>query len=150
MGNQNQNQQKDAIKTFVLGSKGLDGKTAEFQYDHGWYTIFDIVGEERTIVFKSKNAQESYNKWGVYIGRKKERPVRESVPDVERESEKKHDNQDNRKKNQKHQEFDSEELQVARDEEREREKRHNHNKNRNRSRNHSHRNKNNVEHNDHN
>ena len=67
MGNQNQNQQKEIIKTFVLGNKELDGKTAEFQYDHGWYTIFDIVGEEKTVVFKSKNAQESYTKWNVYI-----------------------------------------------------------------------------------
>lgn len=33
-----------------------------------------IVGEERNVIYKSRNAQEAYMKWNVYIGRKKERP----------------------------------------------------------------------------
>lgn len=70
--------QSQAIRTFVLGNKELEGKTAEFQYDHGWYSIFDIMDEQRSIVYKSKNAQEAYSKWNVYIGRKKERPQRNS------------------------------------------------------------------------
>lgn len=68
--------QSQSIRTFVLGNKELEGKTAEFQYDHGWYSIFDIMDEQRSIVYKSKNAQEAYSKWNVYIGRKKERPQR--------------------------------------------------------------------------
>lgn len=70
-------QQQQAIHKFVLGSKELEGKTAEFQYDKGWYTITDIVGEERNVIYKSRNAQEAYMKWNVYIGRKKERPLPE-------------------------------------------------------------------------
>ncbi len=66
-----------AIHKFVLGNKELEGKTAEFQYDRGWYSIADIQGEERKIVYKSRNAQEAYTKWNVYIGRKKERPQQE-------------------------------------------------------------------------
>ena len=49
---------------------------AEFQYDKGWYSIVDIVGEEKNVVYKSRNAQEAYLKWNVYIGRKKERAPR--------------------------------------------------------------------------
>ncbi|MBQ2706343.1 MAG: hypothetical protein IJF60_05960 [Agathobacter sp.] len=64
------------INTFVLGTKELDDKNAEFQYDKGWYIITDVVGEEKSVVYKSKNAQEAYTKWNVYIGRKKERPQR--------------------------------------------------------------------------
>ncbi len=63
-----------AIHKFVLGNKELEGKTAEFQYDRGWYSIADIMGEERKVVYRSRNAQEAYTKWNVYIGRKKERP----------------------------------------------------------------------------
>ena len=66
-----------AIHKFVLGTKELEDKTAEFLYDRGWYTITDIVGEERSQVFRSKNAPEAYNKWNIYIGRKKERPTPE-------------------------------------------------------------------------
>ena len=65
--------QQQAIHKFVLGSKELDGKSAEFQYDRGWYSITDIVGEERNLIYKSKNSPEAYMKWNVYIGRKKER-----------------------------------------------------------------------------
>lgn len=61
------------INKFVLGNKELDGKTAEFQYDRGWYSIVDIIGEEKNIIYKSRNAQEAYIKWNIYIGRKKER-----------------------------------------------------------------------------
>lgn len=67
------NKENQVINTFVLGTKELDDKTAEFQYDKGWYSITDIVGEEKNVVYKSKNAQEAYTKWNVYIGRKKER-----------------------------------------------------------------------------
>ena len=65
-----------AISTFILGQKELEGKNAEFQYDKGWYSITDVIGEEKNVVYKSKNAQEAYTKWNVYIGRKKERPQR--------------------------------------------------------------------------
>ena len=77
--------QQQAIHKFVLGSKEMEGKTAEFQYDKGWYSITDIVGEERNVVYKSRNAQEAYMKWNVYIGRKKERPMPESSRRNERE-----------------------------------------------------------------
>lgn len=66
-----QQQPQQAIHKFVLGNKELEGKTAEFQYDKGWYSITDIVGEERNVIYKSRNAQEAYMKWNVYIGRKK-------------------------------------------------------------------------------
>lgn len=65
--------QQQAIHKFVLGNKELEGKVAEFQYDRGLYSITDIVGEDRSIIYKSRNAQEAYLKWNVYIGRKKER-----------------------------------------------------------------------------
>ena len=68
-----QQQPQQAIHKFVLGNKELEGKTVEFQYDKGWYSITDIVGEERSVIYKSRNAQEAYMKWNVYIGRKKER-----------------------------------------------------------------------------
>ena len=70
------NRDNQVINSFVLGTKELDDKNAEFQYDKGWYIITDIIGEEKTQVYKSKNAQEAYTKWNVYIGRKKERPQR--------------------------------------------------------------------------
>lgn len=76
--NNNQQQKEPPIKKFVLGTKELDDKTAEFEYDKGLYTITDIVGETRTEVYKSRNMQESYTKWNVYIGRKKERPSRKT------------------------------------------------------------------------
>ena len=72
-------QHHQAIHKFVLGTKEFDNKVSEFQYDRGWYSITDVVGEEREIIYKSKNAQEAYNKWNVYIGRKKERPTPEET-----------------------------------------------------------------------
>ena len=69
-----QQQPQQAIHKFVLGNKELAGKTAEVQYDKRWYRLTDIVGEERNVIYKSRNAQEAYMKWNVYIGRKKERP----------------------------------------------------------------------------
>lgn len=69
-------QQSQVINRFTLGTKELDDKVAEFQYDKGWYSIVDIVGEEKNVVYKSRNAQEAYLKWNVYIGRKKERAPR--------------------------------------------------------------------------
>lgn len=74
--NNNPKHDNQAISTFVLGTKELEGKNAEFQYDKGWYSITDIIGEEKNVIYKSKNAQEAYTKWNVYIGRKKERPQR--------------------------------------------------------------------------
>lgn len=76
--NRNNNDARDnqVITTFVLGEKELEGKNAQFQYDKGWYSITDIVGEEKNVIYKSKNAQEAYMKWNVYIGRKKERSQR--------------------------------------------------------------------------
>ena len=64
------------INTFTLGMKELESKNAEFRYDKGWYSIIDIIGEEKDVIYKSKNAQEAYIKWNVYIGRKKERASR--------------------------------------------------------------------------
>ena len=52
--------QQHAIHKFVLGNKDFDDKTSEFQYDRGWYSITDIIGEERNTIYKSKNAQEAY------------------------------------------------------------------------------------------
>ena len=52
-------QKEPPIHRFVLGTKELDEKVAEFQYDRGWYSITDIVGEERNTFYKSKNAQEA-------------------------------------------------------------------------------------------
>lgn len=68
---------QQAIHKFVLGAKEVEGISAEFQYDRGTYSIVRINGEERETLYKSRNAQEAYMKWNVYIGRKKERPVRE-------------------------------------------------------------------------
>ena len=75
--------QHQTINKFVLGNKELEGKTAEFLYDKGTYYIMDIVGEERTQVYKSRNMDEAYMKWNVYIGRKKERPERRRDTDQE-------------------------------------------------------------------
>ncbi|MBQ2900816.1 MAG: hypothetical protein IJE49_03145 [Agathobacter sp.] len=74
--NNRDSRDNQAIVTFTLGEKELEGKNAQFQYDKGWYSIVDIMGEEKNVVYKSKNAQEAYTKWNVYIGRKKERPQR--------------------------------------------------------------------------
>ena len=71
-----ENRDGQAISTFMLGEKELDNKNAQFHYDKGWYSIVDITGEEKNVVYKSKNAQEAYLKWNVYIGRKKERSQR--------------------------------------------------------------------------
>ena len=67
------NRDSQVINSFTLGTKELEDKNAEFQYDKGWYSIVDIIGEEKNVIYKSKNAQEAYTKWNVYIGRKKER-----------------------------------------------------------------------------
>lgn len=71
--NHRDNRDGQVINSFTLGTKELEGKNAEFQYDKGWYSIVDIIGEEKSVIYKSKNAQEAYTKWNVYIGRKKER-----------------------------------------------------------------------------
>lgn len=69
-------QQSQAINRFTLGTKELEGKVAQFQYDKGWYSIVDVIEEEKNVIYKSKNAQEAYTKWNIYIGRKKERPAK--------------------------------------------------------------------------
>lgn len=68
---------QQTIHKFVLGNKEVEGKAAEFEYDRGWYSISEVTGDQREIIYKSKNAQEAYMKWNVYIGRKKERAVPE-------------------------------------------------------------------------
>ena len=78
--------QQQAIHKFVLGTKELE--SAEFQYDKGWYSITDIIGEERNVIYKSKNAQEAYMKWNVYIGRKKERLTSEERRKIREEQRK--------------------------------------------------------------
>ncbi len=80
---------QQAIHKFTLGTKEFDDKNSEFQYDKGWYSITDIVGEARNTIYRSQNAQEAYNKWNVYIGRKKERPSAEERRKMREESRKK-------------------------------------------------------------
>lgn len=72
-------QQSQAMNRFTLGTKELEGKVAEFQYDRGWYSIVDVLGEEKKVIYKSRNAQEAYLKWNVYIGRKKERACKKEA-----------------------------------------------------------------------
>ena len=86
-------QHQSPVHRFVLGTKELEGKNAEFQYDKGWYSITDAVGEERNTFYRSRNAQEAYQKWNVYIGRKKERPSAE-----ERRRQREEQRKDNKKK----------------------------------------------------
>ena len=50
-------QHQSPVHRFVLGTKELEGKNAEFQYDKGWYSITDVVGEERNTFYRSRNAQ---------------------------------------------------------------------------------------------
>ena len=38
--------QQQAVNKFVLGSKELEGKNAEFQYDKGWYSIMLSINRE--------------------------------------------------------------------------------------------------------
>ena len=71
-----QQQPQQAIHKFVLGNKELEGKTAEFQYDKGWYSITDIVGEERNVIYKSRNAQEAYEMERIYRPQKRETVIR--------------------------------------------------------------------------
>lgn len=97
--------QQQAVHKFVLGNKELEGKVAEFQYDKGWYSITDIVGEERNVIYKSRNAQEAYMKWNVYIGRKKERVI----PDDRRKANQEKNEQENRPQRENHETRDSSE-----------------------------------------
>jgi hypothetical protein len=69
--------QQQAIHKFALGQKEVEGKQAEFWYDRGWYSIVELEGEEKNTIYRSRNAQEAYMKWNVYIGRKKERPIQD-------------------------------------------------------------------------
>ncbi len=102
--------QQQAIHKFVLGNKELEGKTAEFLYDKGWYSITDIIGEERNVIYRSRNAQEAYMKWNVYIGRKKERPVpqerrrssdnAEKVADTERKTDSRQESKEQKERTQ--------------------------------------------------
>ncbi len=68
---------QQAIHKFTIGNKEVEGKAAEFEYDRGWYSISEVTGGEREVIYRSKNAQEAYMKWNVYIGRRKERAVPE-------------------------------------------------------------------------
>ena len=90
--------QQQVVHKFVLGNKELEGKVAEFQYDKGWYSITDIVGEEHNVIYKSRNAQEAYMKWNVYIGRKKERVI----PDDRRKANQEKNEQGNRPQRENH------------------------------------------------
>lgn len=64
------------IQTFMLGEKEVEGKMNQFHYDKGNYSIFELEGEEKNLLYKSRNSQEAYLKWNVLIGRKKERAAR--------------------------------------------------------------------------
>lgn len=86
---------QQAIHKFILGNKELEGKTAEFEYDRGWYSISEVAGEEREVIYRSKNAQEAYMKWNVYIGRKKERQVSEE-PRRQEGNERRHSSRNSR------------------------------------------------------
>lgn len=68
---------QQTIHKFVIGNKEVEGKEAEFEYDRGWYSISEVTKGQREVIYKSKNAQEAYMKWNVYIGRKKERAALE-------------------------------------------------------------------------
>lgn len=59
------------INKFVLGQKEVEGKKLEFHYDRGQYFIFEAKEEEKSQLYKSRNAQEAYKKWNTMIGRKK-------------------------------------------------------------------------------
>lgn len=82
-GPKQQQEKGDILRTFMLGTKELDDKVAQFSYDKGWYIIADVVGEEKQEIYKSRNAQEAYTKWNVYIGRKKERAPRGAASKTE-------------------------------------------------------------------
>ena len=69
-----QQQPQQAIHKFVLGNKELEGKTAEFQYDKGWYSITDIVGEERNVIYKSGSLYEMER---IYRPQKRETVIRQ-------------------------------------------------------------------------
>ena len=53
--------QQHAIHKFVLGTKDFDDKQSEFMYDKGWYSITDIGGEERNIIYKSKSSRRAFS-----------------------------------------------------------------------------------------
>lgn len=89
---------QQAIHKFILGNKEVEGKTAEFEYDRGWYTISEVAGEQREVIYRSKNAQEAYMKWNVYIGRKKERQVSEE-PHRQEGNERRHSGRNSRQEN---------------------------------------------------
>lgn len=76
------------INKFVLGEKEVEGKNARFTYDRGSYSIIEVVSEEeQNLIYKSRNSQEAYTKWNVYIGRKKERAPRN--PDANKTNDRK-------------------------------------------------------------
>lgn len=90
---------QQAIHKFVLGSKEFDDKLAEFHYDKGWYSIIDIIGEDKNIIYKSKNAQEAYLKWNIYIGRKKEHQSAEERRRLREEQRKEQGKEQNKEQN---------------------------------------------------
>ena len=62
--------QQHAIHKFVLGTKDFDDKQSEFMYDKGWYSITDIVGEEKNIIYKRSEerrvGKECRSRWSPY------------------------------------------------------------------------------------
>ena len=60
-----------------------------------WDYYYD---EERNVIYKSRNAQEAYMKWNVYIGRKKER----AIPDDRRKANQEKSEQGNRPQRENH------------------------------------------------
>lgn len=72
------NRKQQNINRFTLGEKEIEGKPAEFTYDQGNYSIAYVEDGERSVIYKSRNAQEAYLKWNILIGRKKERARRDS------------------------------------------------------------------------
>ena len=56
------NKMSQVINKFVLGEKELEGKMAEFQYDRGWYSITDIIGEEKNVIqFKDERNEVRFS-----------------------------------------------------------------------------------------
>ena len=77
--------QQQAIHKFVLGNKELEGKVAEFQYDRGWYSITDILGEERNIIYKIKKCPGSISEMECV-----HRTEKRSFSSIRREEKRKH------------------------------------------------------------
>ena len=42
---------------FVLGTKEFEDKVPQFQYDRGWYSIIDIVDEEKNVIYTARDTE---------------------------------------------------------------------------------------------